>query len=530
MSAGEGTRTAQQGMVSARSSALTLVTEESTRGFAIRFVILAALLLLVPWAVSQAELPGMLRYLVPLSGAVILAVAYLRWPMEALYTLAIYVAFYDSIAFHIRFIKQIDEASIALILPLALVRSWRQAAAWFWWPRDLLIGTAIALGIISSLVAGVPTVVWLPALGLAIKGLIFFYVVLWSRFEPWAIAAATRVTVVLGVVVVGLGLVEMLRRVDFQTFFGLSEYRRFRGEVLVVKSLFSHPALFGFFSTFAAIFGFALYLTTRRRIWLVAALFVSLGTFLSARRRAILALAGSLVAALVATRRWFAGWRDGLRVWLPLAAGMLVLVVIFMSGMSDTFARAWNRYVDQPILQPGGIPQFGETENTQARVALYETSILVGRDYFPLGAGLGRYGTWLSREHYSPLYEQYNLSEIRGLGPARPEDDGRLARVAAPSATDTFWPAILGEMGVIGFIAYVGFLGTLGWILWFEVRRDDGLVLRTFRLAAGMVFAQAILESAASAMFYSPPRVYLVYLVVGVVAAVAWQRRASATE
>jgi hypothetical protein len=154
----------------------------------------------------------------------------------------------------------------------------------------------------------------------------------------------------------------------------------------------------------------------------------------------------------------------------------------------------------------------------------------VGRDYFPLGAGLGRYGTWLSREHYSPLYEQYNLSEIRGLGPARPEDDGRLARVAAPSATDTFWPAILGEMGVIGFIAYVGFLGTLGWILWFEVRRDDGLVLRTFRLAAGMVFAQAILESAASAMFYSPPRVYLVYLVVGVVAAVAWQRRASATE
>jgi hypothetical protein len=163
-------------------------------------------------------------------------------------------------------------------------------------------------------------------------------------------------------------------------------------------------------------------------------------------------------------------------------------------------------------------------------VALYNTSVLVGRDYFPLGAGLGRYGSWLSREHYSPLYKKYGLSDIRGLAPARPAEGARRARVAAPSATDTFWPAILGEMGVIGLVAYLGFMATLGWMLWFEVRREDGLVLRTFRLAAGMVFAQAVLESAASSMFYSPPRVYLVYLVVGIVASIAWRRRASTTE
>jgi len=494
-------------------------------------VILAVLLLVVPWAVSQAELPGMLRYLAPLSGAIILAVAYVRWPMEALYTLAIYVAFYDSIAFHIRSIKQIDELAVVAILPLAILQSWRSWRTWIWWPRDMLIGGAIAIGVVSSLVAGVPAAVWLPALALAVKALIFFYVVMWSRFEPWAIAAATRVTVVLGIVVVALGLVEMLWRVEFQAFFGLNEYHRFRGEVLVVKSLFSHPALFGFFSTFAAIFAFALYLTTRRRLWLAAALFVSLGTFLSARRRAILALGGALIAAFVATRRWFASWRDGLRVWVPLAAGLVLLLAIFMSGMSDTFVTAWGRYVDESILAPTGGPlEVGETENTQARVALYKTSVLVGRDYFPLGAGLGRYGSWLSREHYSPLYGEYGLSDIRGLAPARPAEGDRKAKVAAPSATDTFWPAILGEMGIIGLIGYVGFMATLGWMLWFEVRRDDGIVLRTFRLAAGMVFAQAILESAASSMFYSPPRVYLVYLVVGVVASLAWHRRMSATE
>ena len=96
--------------------------------------------------------------------------------------------------------------------------------------------------------------------------------------------------------------------------------------------------------------------------------------------------------------------------------------------------------------------------------------------------------------------------------------------------TDTFWPAILGESGVIGLLAYLGFIATLGIILWREAGRDDGPLLRVLRFAAGMVFAQAILESMASSMFHSPPRVYLFYLVVGAVAALAWRRRSPEPE
>jgi hypothetical protein len=39
-----------------------------------------------------------------------------------------------------------------------------------------------------------------------------------------------------------------------------------------------------------------------------------------------------------------------------------------------------------------------------------------------------------------------------------------------------------------------------------------------------MIFAQALVESAASAMYHSPSRVYLFYLVVGLVASLAWRR------
>jgi len=118
----------------------------------------------------------------------------------------------------------------------------------------------------------------------------------------------------------------------------------------------------------------------------------------------------------------------------------------------------------------------------------------------------------MSRIEYSPVYEQYGLSDIRGLGPENPL-----------YATDTFWPQILGEFGVIGLAAYIAFLATLAYRLWRESGRPDGGTLRVLRLGAGMVFAQALVESAANAMFHSPPRVYLLFLVVGAVMSMAWR-------
>lgn len=509
-----------------------LLLEQSERGFVLRFALLAAMLLVVPWAVSLGQPTGMLRYLIPASGALIIAAVYLRWPLESLLGLAMYVAFYDSIALHIHGIKQIDEISVALILPIAFGRTWRAWRAWVWWPRDLLLAVALLMGVISSLVAHVPLGTWLPALALASKAIAFFYVVLWSRFVSREIAAAMRVTVVIGVIVMALGLVEMFVPATFQSLFGLSEYIRFRNEDLVVKSLFAHPGLFGYFTALAALIAYANYLTSKRWRWLAAGLFISLGPFLSARRRAILALGGGLFAAFVESRRWIGDARTWLRSWVPVAAGVAVLLVVFMSGLSAGIGKAIDRYgLDSGITFPGTQPLLpGDTDNPQARVALYTNSVEIGRDYFPLGAGLGRYGSWMSREHYSPLYYKYGLSDLRGLAPARPATATRPARVAAPSATDTFWPAILGEMGIIGLIAYIGFFASLGYMLWREALQRDDPVLHTFRLAAGMIFAQAILESVASSMFYSPPRVYLFYVVVGIVASLAWRRRALATE
>lgn len=496
-----------------------ILSEPSERGFALRFAILVVALLVVPWAISTLDLPGPARYLVSASAALIIAVAYWRWPVEALLALAMFVAFYDSTESHIPHIKQVDELSIAFLAPLALIRAWRDWRAWTWWPREAALGLFVLAALVSTVVAGVSLGTALPGLVLVTKAIVFFYVVLVTPFPAWAIGGALRVGLAIGLGVMLLGLIEYLDPRAFQTTFGLPEYVRSRGEGAVVKSLFAHPALFGFFTTFVALFTFAQYQVTRRWRWLAAGLFMSLGPFFAARRRAILALLGSLLVGFLESLRRVRAPREVARTWLPVLAGLVIVGALFFAGLQNLYARTVTGYFERPVtgeVGSGGSPFIGDSENPQARLALYTGSMWIALDRFPLGGGLGRYGTWMSREHYSGLYQQYNLDEVRGLRAGR-----------ASAATDTFWPAILGESGVIGLLGYLGYFGSLAFILWREAGRDDGPLLRVLRIGAGMIFAQAIVESLASSMFHSPPRVYLFYLAVGAVAAIAWRRRAA---
>ena len=212
----------------------------------------------------------------------------------------------------------------------------------------------------------------------------------------------------------------------------------------------------------------------------------------------------------------------GYRSWWPVAAGTGVLLIVFMPLFIGLYQLTLERYIpgviEEPIGEDGEGSGFADSdENPQARIALYMGSIEIAQDHLPLGGGLGRYGSWMSRVEYSPLYVEYGLSDIRGLREENPL-----------YATDTFWPQILGEFGVLGMLAYVGFLAALGYMLWRESnRRADDDAIRILRIAAGMVFAQAVVESLASSMFHSPPRVYLLYLVIGVVASMGWRARAA---
>ena len=57
------------------------------------------------------------------------------------------------------------------------------------------------------------------------------------------------------------------------------------------------------------------------------------------------------------------------------------------------------------------------------------------------------------------------------------------------------------------------------------VRHTD-LLIRAFLLGTWMVFVQSLVETLASSMFDSPPRIYLLFGVVGVALSLARQRGA----
>ena len=80
-----------------------------------------------------------------------------------------------------------------------------------------------------------------------------------------------------------------------------------------------------------------------------------------------------------------------------------------------------------------------------ARAMLTLASPFCAWDHFPTGSGWATFGSAFSGEPYSPVYGQYLLRGIWGLGPG---DD--------PSfLSDTYWPMLLGQCGFFGFAAFI---------------------------------------------------------------------------
>lgn len=79
-----------------------------------------------------------------------------------------------------------------------------------------------------------------------------------------------------------------------------------------------------------------------------------------------------------------------------------------------------------------------------ARPATYRTSLLILKDYFPFGPGMGTFacnGAW---KYYSPLYYKYHLNHIWGL------DEG------GGFICDAYYPT-LAQFGVVGVALFIAF-------------------------------------------------------------------------
>ena len=131
---------------------------------------------------------------------------------------------------------------------------------------------------------------------------------------------------------------------------------------------------------------------------------------------------------------------------------------------------------------------FSSIQAESARYQLTAKSIQVARDHFPLGAGFGTYGSYISGEVYSPLYEQYELSRIWGL-----------EKGAADFVSDNFWPMILGQTGWLGLFAF----GLAVIFLFLQIQRLYE-VRTTFYMSGLVALGFLLISSMAESAFVNP--------------------------
>jgi O-Antigen ligase len=442
----------------------------------------------------------------PMLAAWLIALAFVWRPAEALTAWLLITLFAHTIAYHVGDpILHLDEAVLPILFLVALVRHAIPGGRLGLGIKEGALAVFIAAGLLSSVVNAVPVAVFGAAFILLFKAIAVFFIVSWLPLERREVELSGMVLLtVIGLTLV-LGFVEFLYPAAFQKAVGFPAVAEQRGDLNVVKSVFIHPALFAWFTAFAGLVLYAYFLVYRRWWLLLGAVAFSIGTVLSGRRRALLGMLAGLVAAAALWLRRRPSRRGVFVGAVPVVVSVVLLLALTVPVAGSFYARTLDQYLPRVELLAG--IALGDEDVTDAqmrslhpRTALYATSLAVARDHLPLGAGLGRFGSPMSRSVYSPLYDEYRLTLVFGLSQDNPN-----------AVTDTFWPMLLGETGPIGMAAYAVFLGVILTQLWRAARTASVRSDRAIFLASLMVLVLGLVDSLAAPTFQAAPIAYFLY-------------------
>lgn len=263
-------------------------------------------------------------------------------------------------------------------------------------------------------------------------------------------------------VVVAFGLLEFVAA-DLVRQITQPTERLTRNGLTVVRSLFPGPQEYGFFMTIIGAF-----------LWLgrqpgaaraLLPLAVMLAGLLSLRAKTILeVVVVVIVAATFANRERIAKVVASLMVTAIVALAAAPIVTGLITLQTDTYIRS---SVETP------------------REILYNTSLLIAGDQFPIGVGVGGFGSAASIEVRSPVYREYGLDDQYGFAEGGPV-----------YALDTSWPVVLAEGGILG-LAVVW----IGAYCIFARRVGPFTFERTLRSSVLLV---VVIDSLAGARLYDP--------------------------
>jgi hypothetical protein len=251
---------------------------------------------------------------------------------------------------------------------------------------------------------------------------------------------------------------------------GLADYRY--SSIASLLGPFTHPSFMGQILGLCVVALLAFDGDGNRRTWPLTAL-ASVAAFLTFRRKTLVSLPLAVLTVI--------GIRSRIALMsfaVPLVAVAIAFGWVPITGIATTTYHAY--FVDSTIVP---------------RVLMYQGAFELGAEHFPLGAGLGRWGSEIAVTHYSPEYVKRGFEDYYGLG--RSSDENAFA-------TDTFWPVVLGETGYLGLLGYVLAIVMMIRIFRSGVRSNQPLSRAMGTTGVGWLML-LLWESTAAPVFSGPP-------------------------
>ncbi|HEY0811947.1 MAG TPA: hypothetical protein VGE11_01595 [Pseudonocardia sp.] len=388
-------------------------------------------------------------------------------------------------------VSYLDETLVALCVVTLPLRRLLDRKPLRTFPGQWWFVAFLTVGLLSSLIAQVPFVIFLTGTYIIGKGLLLAWAVAQLDWSDRHLLRATRATTV----VILLSFVAMAVNLAFPGAWNavLASDKNAVAPRSFLPSLigpFTHPIDLGQFMALSAI-AITTWRSSVRKTGLTLALLLGTvaGAALTGRRTAAVGLS---VAWL-----WLQRLQHSVRVLVALVACVPIAIVVLGSSAAEVVQATYQDYIGA-----------GEPE---ARTVLTVDSFSVAAEHFPAGAGFGRFGSATAAENYSPEYVARGYPHVWGLG--RGKDDGRFL-------TDTEWPAILGETGYLGAIAFA--LGLAGiYRAGRRLSRNGHALTRWAGFTVIGWLVVLVLQSVGTVAFTGPPVYGAFFALVGICAALS---------
>lgn len=256
-----------------------------------------------------------------------------------------------------------------------------------------------------------------------------------------------------------------------------------------VQGLFIHAGQYGWFMLFVALLYISDFYYTKDKKSMKNAIIMTVCAFLSIKAKVLGAFLVVMLFIIFIMKHKSVDTKK---------------IVIAFIGLSVFGALSWN------FLYSTFSMYFTNIGGTSARFALLNASIQILKDYFPLGVGFSKFGSYYAAVNYSEYYYKYNLDWVYGLQPN-----------AIFFGTDTFWPAIIGETGILGAILYILIIILLFKFLYNRLKKGyyleyEDKIKKSVILFAILVLLQALVESLGEPIFNSSPQNICIGISIGI--------------